>query len=251
MCNLCAKYHKPITVQYNIIDDGSWVLRLTYWTYEQIGLRNALLKQNSSICRGLIVPHVTFHNYLPPCLSLNFLKSVNPLTYPFSPAREPPRSTRIALFVPDRQTAQFNGTTLIYTLRKQWRTFKFSLTPVAVLEEAFKGRRVIRSPYLSWMCLETGSSACYCWLIYWCTEWLWGKKKYSHISRLEHRMLRLSGSDEIDFCWYRKRKGNPWLLNSLAVAVVINCLIFCGFKEDKCILLQFRSPQVPNQFPWA
>ena len=218
MCNLCAKYHKPIIVQYYIIDDSSWVLRLTYWTYEQIGLRNALLEQNSFICRGLIVPHITFHNDLPPCLSLNFLKSVSPLTYPFSPSRESPRSTLIALFVPDRQTAQFNGTTLIYTLRKQWRTFKFSLTPVAILEEAFKGQRV-----------ETGSSACYCWLIYWGTEWLWGKKKYSHISRLKHRMLRLFGSDLIDFCWYRKRKGNPWLLNSLAVAVVTNCLIFCGF----------------------
>ena len=55
MCNFCAKYHKPITVPYYITDDGSWVPRLTYWTYEQIGLRNALLEWNSFICRGLTV----------------------------------------------------------------------------------------------------------------------------------------------------------------------------------------------------
>ena len=53
MYYLCEKHYKPITVQYYIADCVSWVPRLTL--LEQTGLTNALLEQNSFICRGLTV----------------------------------------------------------------------------------------------------------------------------------------------------------------------------------------------------
>ena len=55
MYYLCEKYYKPIIVQYYIADCVSWVPRLTCWTYEQIGLTNALSERNSFVCRRLTV----------------------------------------------------------------------------------------------------------------------------------------------------------------------------------------------------
>ena len=59
MYYLCEKYYKPITVQYYIADRVSRIPWLC-WTYEQIGLMNALSQQSSFVCRGLTV----FWNFL-------------------------------------------------------------------------------------------------------------------------------------------------------------------------------------------
>ena len=45
MYYLCEKYHKPITVQYDIADCVSWVPGLTFWTYEQTGVNERTLKK--------------------------------------------------------------------------------------------------------------------------------------------------------------------------------------------------------------
>ena len=42
MYYLCEKYYKPITVQHYIAHCVSWVPRLTFWIYEQIGFTSAL-----------------------------------------------------------------------------------------------------------------------------------------------------------------------------------------------------------------
>ena len=56
MYYLCEKYYKPITVQYYIDNCVSWVPRLTFLDlYQQIGLMNMLLEQNSFVCKGLSV----------------------------------------------------------------------------------------------------------------------------------------------------------------------------------------------------
>ena len=48
MYYLCEKYYKLITVQYYIVN-------CVCWTYEQIGLTDALSEQNSFVCRRLTV----------------------------------------------------------------------------------------------------------------------------------------------------------------------------------------------------
>ena len=46
MYYLYEKYYKPMTIQYCMANYVTWVPRLMFWTYEQIGLANVLLEWN-------------------------------------------------------------------------------------------------------------------------------------------------------------------------------------------------------------
>ena len=53
MYYLYEKYYKHITIQYCMADYVTWVLRLTFWTYEQMRLANVLLEWNLFVCGRL------------------------------------------------------------------------------------------------------------------------------------------------------------------------------------------------------